>query len=365
MITPGSPPEGAYIPGASFGPDNRAVSEGDAVAAAKAQMTAPFNDSFGGLGSLLLGTINGLVGVLAGAVGGLFQAIGGLFQGVRRDVAKVEKARADGEIAIVNSMSATSDMLDESVRFGAAYMKYGYWRLLDGDTNHHTVPLTTLFPYSKGTGMVGPYNEWTNYTEGITVSGGVDGYNTVAKVSGALELHEPGLWFIFFQSAGRFFNGWNGQGQGPSRTWCYVTPSASTRIPHGPVNGSYVATRDMIDGNYQADTPVWNYLYGYGRATNYTGVQTPDGGYTTFGMFPVNLPDVGGFKVSMAIQNDWHYGGPASTYVMALKINTGDMRQRIEDIQSQIAANLPGDIQPLELTEEQIENIIEEAQGLE
>lgn len=100
MITPGNAPDGAYVPGASFGPDNRGVSVNDAVDAAKAQMTAPYLNTYGNLGDILLNTLNGVLqavvdGIIAGAqavgmiVTGIFDTIAGAIQWVVDGIAAI------------------------------------------------------------------------------------------------------------------------------------------------------------------------------------------------------------------------------------------------------------------------------------
>lgn len=100
MITPGTAPDGAYVPGASFGPDNRGVDVNVAVEAAKAQMSAPYMASFGDIGQIFIDTLNGLLqtvvnGIVAGAqavgmvVTGIFDTIAGAIQWVTDGIASL------------------------------------------------------------------------------------------------------------------------------------------------------------------------------------------------------------------------------------------------------------------------------------
>lgn len=373
MTTPGiTPPEDVYVPGSGFGSQHRGMT----VEGAKAHLQAPFANAFGGLGGILMNLINGVVGVVAGAVtavagavGGLFESLGNLLSGTSRDLAKIEGSRAAAEEQIVARMGDMADQLDASVRFGAAYMSHPYWRLTDGDNNSHTLPINKPFSLHKGTSFLYPVSDAQfpeDFPHGHVIPGGFSSYEAVARRTGSLVLEEGGLWFIFFQAAGRYFNGWNGTGAGPTRVWAYVTSASDTRLPQDAIDGPTCVARDRITGLFQGNIPVDGFIApgGYGRATSWTGTTTPAGGYTTFGMMPVMLPS-GGYKVSMSAHNDWHYGGPSSTYMVALKINTGSMQDQINQLKLAMEASFPAEVAQLETTQTQIDQLVAEALGME
>lgn len=126
MITPGTAPEGAYIPGASFGPDNRGVNVNVAVDAAKAQMSAPYMASYGDIGQIFIDSLNGLLqavvnGIVAGAqavgmiVTGIIDTISGAIQWVTDGIASLFGVGAPPAMTVGSKLADAYDKQQELI----------------------------------------------------------------------------------------------------------------------------------------------------------------------------------------------------------------------------------------------------------
>ena len=371
-------PDGAYV-GDAGSPN--AISELSYMTeeSAKAAMRTPIGPSFtahrdgiwgffNNLLAIIQGGVNLVVGAVDAVVDGIksiFNSVGSLFGMSHQDTARVDQARADGERAIVANMSASLEHLDEIQRFGGAWMDYPQFSSEYGDIDIRVLPLTTPLDLMAGTA-------WIPLQQPLTHSSGHSyGRNTaemLARASGALELLESGLWVIDFQAA--FLQG-PLYADRPATVWCHVSPAGETWLPTGPPGQS--ASGDPLDGQQARDRITGNYLVvpldqiaAVGRATSY--VRTSDtavgGGNTLFGRVYVYL-ETGGWKVNLSSMAFTRFGGPATTFVNAQKVNSETLRQKIDALEDTIALSLPGENVPLDLDEAAIQAMVGQASEIE
>lgn len=322
-------------------------------------------ESAGGIGGVLAGAITSIVSDITGAIGGLIGMVADMLSLGRADTHAVDLARVAAENAIANAMSSSLDHMDESVRAGGAYMAPTDWRLIGGDDHPHVMPLTDGFNVASGVAWLPRTidtigDDWL--ANPSTTTARLQKQGEIAMNSGALELLEGGFWLIFFQVAVRNATGWGGS-SGAMRSWCYVTPVVDDRCPVGSPDGSTVATYDRITGAYDEVTPVTGLVKAYGRSTGYISSESFPGGFTQLGLAPAYL-ESGGYKVTLATQHTGHYGGAASTFVWAFKVNTETLRADLDALKAQIAADLPGQEVALQLTPEAIEDMRLAAQDI-
>lgn len=369
-------PEGAYVGDAgspqSF-KDLNTLNESEA----KRRMQQPLEGMFGRqlnavtiFANALLGIVQGAVNLVVGTVqavvdgiAGIFNAVGSLFGAAHRDTLAVDAARVAGENAIVANMSESLDQLDEIQRVGGAYMYTGTWSIDYGERNPHPIMITAQFPLAQGTIWHPPTDAWPyaldHYQNWV---GSHANRGQLAKYSGTLELAEPGLWMIYFQAAvlqgGTYPND-------PSDVWCYVS-SSGTWLPVGtPTSG--MNTYSRTDGTRStSDTFGYGSIHSFGRAGSYVGRRDTGegGGNTVSGYFMCYLETPGHF-IHMSASAYKHFGGAASTFVFAQKVNSEDLRDDIEDLKVQIAAALPGQEVPLDLDDTAIAAMVAQAQGIE
>ena len=107
-------------------------------------------------------------------------------------------------------------------------------------------------------------------------------------------------------------------------------------------------------------------LAGYGRASAHTRTEQTaiGGGNTLFGMAFAHL-ETGGWKVSLSDMSFEKFGGAASTFVIAQKVNSETLRQDIDLLKDAIADSLPGVNVPLDLDEDQIAAMVAQASEIE
>lgn len=310
----------------------------------------------GGIGAVLAGAVTGIVGGLVGAVQGIAGLIGGLFSLGRQDTARVDAARVAGENAIVENMSESLEHLDEIQRVGGAFMGTPAWTISNGERNPHPLPVNDDVPLSQGTIWHPPSLGWGTVTH--HANGDAD-RGWIAQRSGVLELAEPGLWMIYFQAS--VLQG-SAYPNDPADVWCYVR-NTSTTIPVGtPRNGMDAYNR--VTGA-KSSTNLGDF-HTYGRAGAYVGVRDTGegGGNTVSGYFMCYLETPGWF-ITMSASAYKHFGGAASTFVFAQKVNSEDLRDDIEDLKDKIAAALPGENVPLDLDDAQIAAMVAEADAID
>lgn len=179
MITPGTAPEGAYVPGTDFGQDYQGMS----VETAKAQLATPFENVFGNLGDLLADTLNGILtavvnGIVAGAqavgmlVTGVIDTITGAIQWVTEGIAALFGVGGEGMFQENSPLREVYDgqmeiqerfdLMDDVSGFAVAYLPYNY-----------------LQGASSSTYYTAPFNNRLGPEKNATVNG--DGEITLAK----------------------------------------------------------------------------------------------------------------------------------------------------------------------------------------
>ena len=367
-------PEGAYVGTAGQSnsiTDLNNLTEAEAKNRMRGQVAPSFNrqrNGVWGFFSLLGDAVGGVVQAVVGGIAGIFNAIGSLFSAGRRDTAAVDQARVAGENAIVANMSASLEHLDEVQRFGGAYMGYETFSIFEGELGVRVTPLSEMMPLEAGTAWIPP--NWPLTHSAQHQYGRDESPARLARGSGQLELLESGLWIIYFQGAFR---------QGPAypdrpvHMWCYVTPADSPWLPVGQpeldANGNAqpgnAMARHRDTGAYITNFSVAN-IAGFGRASAHTrDTQTAmGGGNTLFGMAFAYL-ETGGWKVSLSDMSFEKFGGAASTFLIAQKVNSETLRQDIDLLKDAIALSLPGENVPLDLDEDQIAAMVAQAGQIE
>ena len=394
QLTPGddqNPPEygvpdGAYVGTAGQSnsiTDLNNLTEAEAKNRMKSSIAGPFGrqrDGVWGFFSLITGVIQGAVNLVVGTVqavvdgiAGIFNAVGSLFGMSSRDMAAVDQARADGERAIVASMSESLDQLDEIQRVGGAFMNVPTFRFDNGETRAHIIPLTEPIPLAAGTGWIPPHTPLTHSTgyryPGATASQRDASRAVFAGGSGQLELLESGLWIIYFQASVLQGSSYSSR---PVDVWCHVTAADSPWIPSGPP-GTYG------DGSPNPGMQAFYHRHGsgvefrsesevaaLGRASSYVGTRDSpfSGGNSVSGIVMAAL-GTGAWKVTLSC-NSWEkITGPMSTYVYATKVNSETLRQDIDQLKDAIADSLPGVNVPLDLDAGQIAAMVAQASEIE
>lgn len=344
---------------------------------AKRRMQQPLEGMFGrqanalvifanSLLGLVQGAVNLVVGVVDAVVGGItsiINSVGSLFGMSRADMAAVDKARADGEKLISQNMSSSLEYLDEIQRVGGSYASWPRWQISYGELNPHPLPLTDGLPLAQGAVWHPPVRAWEpNWDHTTTWVGNDASRGVLATLSGTLELMEPGLWMIYFQSAALQGSGYTSI---PVDVWCYVTDEKDIVPVGSPKTGMEGYSR--IDGTkYTTDPLVYDSIHTFGRAGQYLGTRdsTQGGGNTVSGYMMCYLDSPNWF-VHMACSAYQHFGGEASTFLFAQKVNSSTLRGDIDDKQAEIAAALPGIEVPKTLDEASISAMVAEAQQLE
>ena len=369
-------PEGAYVGTAGQSnsiTDLNNLTEAEAKRRMQSQVVPSFNRQrdgiwgfFDGILSIIQGGVNLVVGAVDAVVNGIksiFNSIGSLFGMSHRDTARVDAARVAGENAIVENMSESLDHLDEIQRVGGAYMHTGSWSIDYGERNPHPIPITAQFPLAQGTIWHPPTDAWP-YALGHypNWSGNDTNRGQLAKYSGTLELAEPGLWMIYFQAA--VLQG-SSYPNDPADVWCYVSSNANY-IPVGTPQLQMDAYY-RPNGNKSSSTPTqFNRIHTFGRAGAYVGVRdTGEGGGNTVSGYFMCYLETPGYFIHMSASAYKHFGGAASTFVFAQKVNSEDLRDDIEELKDQIAAALPGQEVPLDLDDAAIAAMVAQAQGIE
>ena len=378
-------PEGAYV-GDAGSPnaihDLNNLTEAEAKNRMRSQVAPSFiaqRDGvwgfFDGMLAIIQGGVNLVVGTVQAVVdgiAGIFNAIGSLFSAGRRDTAAVDQARADGERAIVAAMSDSLEHLDEVQRVGGAYMDVPTFSFDNGETMSHVVPLTEPVPLASGTGWIPPHTPLThstNYRYSGTSTQFQSSLRQFAGGTGQLELQESGLWLIQFQAS--VLQGTTYPNT-PADVMCFVTAADDPYIPYSPPSfyrggQSNPGFHDAAhrDGSLLATRPN-SAIAAFGRASSYIGTRNSEfeGGNSVSGLVVAYL-ETGGWKVTMACTSWTKITGPMSTYVYATKLNSETLRQDIEQLKVDIAAALPGQNVPLDLTESNIAAMVSEAQGIE
>lgn len=366
-------PEGAYV-GDAGSPnaitDLNNLTESEAKNRMKSQIAPSFTgqrDGVWGFFSLITGVVQGVVDVVVGGVtaivdgiGQIFNAIGSLFGAARVDTAAVDAARVAGENAIVANMADALDQLDEIQRVGGAYAHWETFNLNYGEDHPHPIPLTKPFGLMQGVQWRIPPYGWV-YNNGYTFPDSEASHGSLAQCSGTLELQESGLWMIYFQAA--LLQGTQ-RTSTPADLWCYVTNDL-TYVPLGtpPASGNM----PMLDrwGGNKVFRPASG-VVAYGRAGQYLGVSDTryGGGNTVSGYMLCALPSPGWY-IHLSGTGYRHFGGAASTFVFATKVNSETIRDDIEELKDQIAAALPGQSTDKLLDEASIAAMVAEAENLE
>lgn len=365
-------PEGAYVGTAGQSnsiTDLNNLTEAEAKNRMKSSIAGPFGrqrDGVWGFFSLITGVVQGVVDVVVGGVtaivdgiGQIFNSIGSLFGAARVDTAAVDAARVAGENAIVANMGAALDQLDEIQRVGGAY---GHWEMFNlnyGEDHPHPIPLTEPFGLMQGCQWYPPTTSWT-YGYGKTFADNDADRGALAQRAGTLELQESGLWMIYFQAA--LLQG-NQRTTVPADLWCYVTNN-SQRVPAGTPGTGDITTYSRIDGSKES----WpdGHIIAYGRAGQYLGVSdTRLGGGNTVSGYMLCALKAPGWFIHLAGTGFRHFGGAASTFVFATKVNSETLRDSIEELKTQVAAALPGQSTDKLLDEASIAAMVAEAENLE
>ena len=375
-------PDGAYVGDASSPNAVQQLSHMTEASAKEAMRTpigpsfAAQRDGFWGALNALLGLVQGgidlVVGVVVGVVDGIktiIGAIGSLFGMSRADMAAIDKARADGEKIISQNMSSSLEYLDEIQRVGGAFGGWPSWRITNGELDPHPLPLGSdepdfrgAFPLSQGTLWHPPTRQWGTRTDDWLFGGNNSSRGTLAALSGTLELLEPGLWMIYFQAAvlqgGSYTNT-------PADVWCYVS-SQKDWVPVGsPVSGMASYNR-VTEAKSTSDANGYGAIHTFGRAGQYLGSRdSSQGGGNTVSGYMMCYLDSPGWFIHMSCTAYKHFGGEASTFVFAQKVNSNTLRGDIDQAQADIAAALPGLEVPKDLDEASIAAMVAQAQDLE
>ena len=338
---------------------------------AKRRMQQPLEGMFGRqlnavaiFANALLGLVQGavdlVVGVVDAVVDGItsvINSIGSLFGMSQVDMARVDKARADGEKLISQNMSSSLEYLDEIQRVGGAYSSYPEWSINYGETNPHPLPLDGVFPLIQGAVWhpinrplenFGPSWHNTDVNRGYLARGG-----------GTLELLEPGLWMIYFQAAVLQGSSYTST---PADVWCYVT-SQRDWVPVGSPKPGMDSYSRVTGYKSTSDTDGYSAIHTFGRAGQYLGSRdsTQGGGNTVSGYMMCYLDSPGWF-IHMSCTAYRHFGGEASTFLFAQKVNSSTLRGDIDEKQAEIMAALPGIEVPKTLDEASISAMVAEAQ---
>ena len=367
-------PDGAYV-GDAGSPnaitDLNNLTESEAKNRMKSQIAPSFvgqRDGVWGFFSTILGAVQGAVGLVVGTVqavvdgiAAVINSIGSLFSAGHHDIVVSDQARVDGENAIVANMSESLEFLDEIQRVGGGYSSYLEWSINDGERYPHPLPLNGGFPLYQGTSWIPPVEPLTHTSSGYNFSDSDTSRGRLALGGGTLRLMEDGLWMIYFQA---------GLLQGPAYTetpadlWCYVSNS-EFRVPVGPLPASGVFDAYFRHGGPKTSIQSSNVI-AYGRAGQYLGVRDSfqGGGNTVSGYFMCYL-DSPDWYVHLSCTGFRHFGGAASTFVFAQKVNSESIRDNIDDLKGQIAASLPGENVDMLLTETNIQAMVSEAANLE
>ena len=383
MTSPGGDiPEGAYV--GTAGQSNSITDLNNLTEAeAKRRMQAPIGPSFAGqrdgvwgFFSLITGVVQGVVDVVVGGVtaivdgiGQIFNAVGSLFGAARVDTAAVDAARVAGENAIVANMSASLEYLDEIQRVGGAYMDRPRYSMVGGYLKPHPLPMGGpsapyygSFPLAQGTFWHPPLGDWGGRVDDHIFADNDAARGFLAQAGGTLELIESGLWMIYFQVA--VLQGASTE-TAPADLWCYVT-SQKDYVPVGsPMSG--MDSYNRITGNKSTnDAHGFGAIHTFGRAGQYLGSRdsTQGGGNTVSGYMMCYLDSPGWF-IHLANTGARHFGGAASTFVFAQKVNSENLRAEIEDLKTQIAAALPGQSTDKLLDEASIAAMVAEVGNLE
>lgn len=321
----------------------------------------------GGIGGVLAGVVNGIIGGIVGGLQSIAGLIGGLFSLGRQDTAAVDQKRVEGENAIVANMSSSLEYLDEIQRVGGAYMDTPEWAIVNGEAFPHAVPLGGdtaphygAFPLAQGTTWHPRAQPWTRSSGDVL--GSASGRIEVAQRAGTLELLEAGLWMIYFQAAVLQGSGYTTT---PADVWCYVS-SQKDYIPVGaPQSG--MSTFGRLDGVHRtSDIYGFNAIHTFGRAGQYLGTRdTTQGGGNTVSGYMMAYLDSPGWFIHMACSAYRHFGGPASTFVFAQKVNSSTLRGDIDQAKADLAAALPGQPIAQQLDEAAIAAMIAEAEAID
>ncbi|MFI8590103.1 hypothetical protein [Dietzia maris] len=322
----------------------------------------------GGIGGVLAGVVNGIIGGIVGAVQGIAHLIGGLFSLGRQDTAAVDQKRVEGELAIVANMSSSLEYLDEIQRVGGAFSDTPEWNITYGELNPHPIPLGSAepvyrgaFPLAQGTAWHPPVKDWL-WSHGHTLAGSDSARGLIAERAGTLELMESGLWMIYFQAA--LLQG-TGYPNTPADVWCYVTDQKDYVPVGAPVPGMDSYHR-LTGSKSTSDVHGYSAIHTFGRAGQYLGVRdTTQGGGNTVSGYMMAYLDSPGWFVHMAASAYKHFGGPASTFVFAQKVNSSTLRGDIDQAQADLAAALPGQPIAQQLDEAVIAAMIAEADAID
>ncbi|MDV6299946.1 hypothetical protein R3P82_12585 [Dietzia maris] len=311
----------------------------------------------------VIGLVRGIVQTVVGGIAAVLNTIGSLFSLGRQDTAAVDQKRVEGELAIVANMSSNLEYLDELQRVGGSYADWPRWQISYGELNPHPLPLTDAFPLAQGAVWHPPVRAWDPaWDETTTWVGNDASRGTLATLSGTLELLEPGLWMIYFQAAVLQGGGYTNT---PSDVWCYVTDQ-SEYVPVGsPVSGMDSYYR--LDGSKStSDVHGFGAIHTFGRAGQYLGSRdsTQGGGNTVSGYMMCYLDSPGWF-VHMSCSAYQHFGGPASTFVFAQKVNSSTLRGDIDQAKADLEAALPGTPITQQLDETAIAAMIADAESIE
>lgn len=315
----------------------------------------------GGIGAVLAGVVTGIVGGLVGAVQGIASLIGGLLNLGRQDTAAVDQKRVEGELAIVENMSSNLEYLDEIQRVGGGFSLTPEWNISFGELNPHPVPLNQQFPLAQGTLWHPPSKEWL-WSNNHTLAGSDSARGLIAERTGTLELLESGLWMLYFQAAvlqgGRYPNT-------PSDVWCYVT-SQKDYVPVGAPQAGMDSYHRGTGAKSTSDVHGFAAIHTFGRAGQYIGTRdTSQGGGNTVSGYMMVYLDSPGWFVHMAQSAYKHFGGPASTFVFAQKVNSATLRGDIDQAKADLAAALPGTPITQQLDESAIAAMIAEAEAID
>lgn len=144
MITPGTAPEGAYVPGTGFGQSYQGVTPEQA----RAQMTAPFQDAFGSAGQVFIATIGGIlndvfqaivaaaqaIGVVATNIwNGLVDAVTGIFNAIGDALSGIGNFRSGSTLAEAKDrqleLNERFELLEDVSGYISAYMKENHFKV--------------------------------------------------------------------------------------------------------------------------------------------------------------------------------------------------------------------------------------------
>lgn len=323
----------------------------------------------GGIGGVLAGAITGIVGGLVGAVQSIASLIGGLFSLGRRDTAAVDQARVEGELAIVANMSSSLEYLDEIQRVGGAYAGWPNWYINLGELNPHPLPLGSddpayrgAFPLAQGTRWHPPMELWGSRGSNHLFAGNDIARGILARLGGTMELLESGLWMIYFQAAVLQGPGYSNI---PSDVWCYVS-SQKDYVPVGTPKSGMESYHRITGDKSTNNAHGFGAIHTFGRAGQFLGDRdsTQGGGNTVSGYMMAYLDSPGWF-LHMACSAHQHFGGPASTFLFAQKVNSSTLRGDIEQAKADLQAALPGTPVDQLLNEDAIDTMVATAADID